>query len=390
MGIGLSSIKLISQSEWDGASRSWEIAGDGSSAIVTTGFFPVESWGAWADSLDASVALPVLLSGRLQLSIRAFGVGSNIGREVAVRVGDVSQTIILGESLTTHVLNFDVKDPASRIFFEGYCLDTEVDSRGLGIGLTNIEIIRDGVITSKFLKRTRRLRDKAIDNHVLQNEKNRSMSTERAVKNALGLTGKIYLLRIRTLDLLFENWIEVIKTYSLALENESNVNLLVACPTRSMKHFLPLAMQFLSRINHYSTPIHFVFIEDESELLNALAKNADLVVVRGPDELELNINFAECGRRSVDIGPSTVDTHFGRPTYPVKVRRQIRQMIFGEHLPLVLTHEYDNEELFRAFVESSKMQVSNNEEKELTNISSSSFTDDFIALFQSGSAAENG
>ena len=62
------------------------------------------------------------------------------------------------------------------------------------------------------------------------------------------------------------------------------------------------------------------------------------------------------------IGPTCddCDADLNRDTtFPVSVRRQIRNMLYGEFLPVVLTSDYDNEQLLQAFVESSRCRLIN-------------------------------
>jgi hypothetical protein len=162
--------------------------------------------------------------------------------------------------------------------------------------------------------------------------------------------------------LMFDNWIEVLKVYSLALENNKDVNLLIVCPSNLVKFVFPFATQFFNRMDPRSTLIHFVFVDDPSASFDSLQKYQDLILVRRADGKEFDTYLEQYERQWVTIGPKYDDSDTDElrdTTFPVSVRRQIRNMLYGEFLPVVLTSDYDNEQLLQAFVESSRCRLIN-------------------------------
>jgi len=352
-----SAIKRFGNNQWSGAPLSWFLGGMKSGDIWPVGFFPVEHWGAWAESEQASLVLPVAISGMLQVSLGAMSVGKNIGREVTVRIGDSIQTLILDGSLKTYLLDFEIEKPAKQIFFDGYVVDTEIDLRGqsdsraLGIGISSISI---KLKAKHSFPLTQRVKKKIIKN---QDGNPGEINSELphlpsvSVTMNLEISGLIYLMEFRAIDLMFDNWREIAKNYSLALENQRDTHLLIACPYNLMKFIIPLATEFFDRIQPISTPVHFMFSDRMDSLLESLVARANLILIRRADGMECNYYLELNKGRRVTIGPSAdaADSEMSEPTYPIKLRRQLRPIMHEETLPVVFTSTYDNGELYKTF-----------------------------------------
>jgi hypothetical protein len=351
-------IKRFGSNDRTGEIYSCDLGGIGAGDIWPIGFYPAETWGAWAESRMASLVIPMSVCGRIQTSVSILAIGKNIGREIEVRIGDSSQKIRLKESLNTYILDFDIATPVNQIFFFGYAIDTEVDSRGLGIGISAFKIAKRRSILSKVMHRLSRKRASIGNATTLDAELEQLAHSDLTLE----LSGRIYLMELRAIDLMFDNWTEILKVYSLALENNKDVNLLIVCPSNLVKFVFPFATQFFNRIDPRSTLIHFVFIDDFSQSLDSLQKYQDLILVRRADGKEFDTYLEQYERQWVTIGPQYDDSDtdvLRGTTYPVSVRRQIRNMLYGEFLPVVLTSDYDNEQLLQAFVESSRYDLIN-------------------------------
>lgn len=116
-----------------------------------SGFSYPEFWGRWTNSATAQVGLQACLpKGMLRVSITAQAFGANIGQPVRFTLGTQDQTATFGQSLTNTSLYFDntqecadrltVHIPAADAYAEGV---PRLGSRGLGLGLTRIEIIKE-------------------------------------------------------------------------------------------------------------------------------------------------------------------------------------------------------------------------------------------------------
>ena len=388
-------IMRFGNTQWNGAPLSWSLGGMNSGNIWPIGFFPIEHWGVWAESEFASLALPVTISGRLQVSLGALGVGRNIGREVSVRIGNSTKTIVLHGSLTTYILDFEIEKPTNQIFFEGYAVDDEIDSRGqidsraLGIGVSSVSIQLNA---NESFALTRRNKEKIKKTRAVPHIKGSAESTlfSRApISMNLEIAGSIYLMEFRAIDLMFENWREIIKNYSQALGNQQDVHLLIACPYKLAKFVLPLVTQFLDRIQPISTPVHLMFSEQMESLFESLVTQENLVLIRRADGMECSLNLERFKGRCATIGPAdeATNSEMSVPTYPVKTRRQLRPIMYEEILPVVFTSSYDNEELFKTFQESFHFSSGSShfekfEQKYIEEKSVTSYIEDFLCQIE--------
>ena len=143
LGIGLAFVRVAAgAADWFDQKSEWPVVGLDSDSLRPVGFYPSESWGAWAKSSKPVVLLPGFVSGRVRVAIEVVGCGSNIGRRVSIRMGSESHEVVLGEVAEIHLLNFDVAEATNLIFIDGCDLDREVDVRGLGIGLAFVRASR--------------------------------------------------------------------------------------------------------------------------------------------------------------------------------------------------------------------------------------------------------
>ena len=140
LGVGVATLSISRSTDWSGQKSEWPVSGLDSDSLRPIGFYPSESWGAWAKSSAPVVLLPGFVSGHVRVAIEVVGCGSNIGRRVSIRMGSESHSVVLGEVAEIHLLNFDVAEATNLIYFDGCDLDREVDIRGLGIGLAFVRV----------------------------------------------------------------------------------------------------------------------------------------------------------------------------------------------------------------------------------------------------------
>ena len=142
LGVGVATLSISRSTDWSGQKSEWPVSGLDSDSLRPIGFYPSESWGAWAKSSAPVVLLPGFVSGHVRVAIEVVGCGSNIGRRVSIRMGSESHSVVLGEVAEIHLLNFDVAEATNLIYIDGCDLDREVDIRGLGIGLAFVRVSR--------------------------------------------------------------------------------------------------------------------------------------------------------------------------------------------------------------------------------------------------------
>ena len=142
LGVGVATLSISRSTDWSGQNSEWPVSGSDSDSLRLVGFYPSESWGAWAKSSKPMVLLPGFVSGRVRIAIEVVGCGSNIGRRVNIRMGGESHEVVLGAVAELHLLNFDVAESTNLIYIDGCDLDCEVDVRGLGIGLAFVRASR--------------------------------------------------------------------------------------------------------------------------------------------------------------------------------------------------------------------------------------------------------
>jgi len=355
-------IERFGGKQWTEELFSSNIGGMDDGNIWPVGFLPIENWGAWAESVDASLILPVSVWGRIQISIDILAIGENIGREITIRIGDEAQKIILKASLNRYQFKFEIQSPVNQVFFQGYVLDQDVDSRGLGIGISQLQIKRNSSYFSKLVNKIKQIM-RSSGTRSAEKKVEQVLATNMGPSvTKLEIEGSIYLMELRALDLMFDNWVEIIKCYSLALENINNTNLIIICPSKLRKFICPFANQFFNRIQPRSTLIHFIFLDQPSDIYHSLSDFENVTIIRRADGLEYDSYLDNCHRNWVSIGPSVNEidnTESFTSTFPVTVRRQIRQLLYGEFLPVVLTSDYDNDQLLKVFADCSQFGANN-------------------------------
>ena len=138
-------------------------------------------------------------------------------------------------------------------------------------------------------------------------------------------------------------------------------------------------------------PVRGVELEDEQmdSLFESLLTQENLVLIRRADGMECSLNSERFKGRWATIGPSDAATNseMSKPTYPVKIRRQLRPIMYEELLPVVFTSSYDNEELFKAFQKSSHFSSGSShsekfQDKYLEVKSVTSYIEDFLCQIQ--------
>jgi hypothetical protein len=142
LGVGVATLSICRATNWSGQKSEWPALGLASDSLRPIGLHPSESWGAWAKSSTPVVLLPGFISGCVRVAIEVVGCGSNIGRCINIRMGSESHEVVLGDVAELHLLNFDLAESTNLIYIDGCDLDSEVDVRGLGVGLAFVRVTR--------------------------------------------------------------------------------------------------------------------------------------------------------------------------------------------------------------------------------------------------------
>ena len=129
----------------------WSLGNPALSGVWPIGFYPSDLWGSWAELQNATILLPVIVSGPIHITIQLIGSGVNVGREITVRFGSEARQVKLSPYLEAMHFEFCPNEPTSQLSFEGYDLDFETDRRGLGVGVASITLIQSAQWTGSKL-----------------------------------------------------------------------------------------------------------------------------------------------------------------------------------------------------------------------------------------------
>ena len=348
LGVGVSDLQITRVLPWEGASLVQAFGNSQNYEIWPIGFFPNEGWGIWANSLNASLVLPKAVSGKFRLKITMMACGDNAGQPIEIRIGNSKQSVAPIFLLQTFLLDFEITEPANRVYFSGYALDCQVDSRGLGVGVSLVEIYNPTAWIERSGRIIRSLVNKIRKKNISKEQE--SFDSPRDNGPTLLLEGKIFLMHLHPIDLMFENWKDVVVTYATALQNHQTANLVVVCTGIPKSAILPLVAQFFDRIQPLTTPVHFVFFDKDQQAVSEILNFQDLVLINRSDGLDLNHKFTE--QMLFTIGPNADDSmnnSSAQPTFSVGVQQRVHTLVYGHFLPLALTNEFVRDELSETF-----------------------------------------
>lgn len=203
---------------WDGREINMSFAiGDEATANLL-GFYTPEPWGTWANFREPGVVLFNKISGAFTLTLEAIGFRDNIGRDIQVRVGTETRSIVLTPGLKEYRLQFTVETPTNYIFFSGLHpmpVTNSPDIRFLALGLSKITISRDKSVES-----------------VTQPEPESFM---------VNVDGVVYTTVFNPVDNR-KNWHQIVTAFIYAFQNREDATLIL-----KVAHKLPTA--FLSHLH---------------------------------------------------------------------------------------------------------------------------------------------
>jgi hypothetical protein len=78
-----------------------------------------ETWGAWSATDGASLVLPVILEGRIQVSLKAWIDPQNLERDLELVLGETSAHIELSPEPTIYCFSTDLPSPTREIVLRG-------------------------------------------------------------------------------------------------------------------------------------------------------------------------------------------------------------------------------------------------------------------------------
>jgi phosphoglycerol transferase len=119
----------------------------GELSVASGLFLPPETWGSWSTDKVVNLVFKRPLPEEFRLMIDARAYGPNVGKPITLKVGDISQDIVLSGDFQrktvlvqnpkrTNEIDFIVPNPTSP--FEQGLGD---DKRRLGVGFRGLEIV---------------------------------------------------------------------------------------------------------------------------------------------------------------------------------------------------------------------------------------------------------
>ena len=128
------------------ASIALSFAKSAAGTVKAEGLYPAEDWGAWSAEPEISIALPVEVTGRVKVTVRAHVLADNVGRTIRMHIGDDMQEFVLNVTPGDVDLVFNVAKAARLVTIEGFRQRTpqeagrKGDTRSLGIALWSMRI----------------------------------------------------------------------------------------------------------------------------------------------------------------------------------------------------------------------------------------------------------
>jgi hypothetical protein len=121
--------------EWRGEPFVVQLGKGREAEASLVGFNSREEWGAWTSRTIGEVVLPCLVEGRVRIKLFGWVLPGHSGTPVILSLGDVSRSIVVAETGSTQVLDFELRTPTDRIRVEFPTALSIGDSRELGIAI---------------------------------------------------------------------------------------------------------------------------------------------------------------------------------------------------------------------------------------------------------------
>lgn len=255
---------------WDGARRTLGFSHDAAwpDFLSIAGFYPRESWGCWSEASDPWIILPFMLTGVVELSLLAQGLGSNIGRTVSIAVGPERHSIILTGEPCVHAFTVTLDRPTNLIKFDG--LDAQpipglVDGRTMALGVHSLTMER---------KRAADAQSEASGAHVPK---------PWAPARVVALDGVVYTSVLNPEDGR-KNWGDILTAFCFALRDKADATLVLKMTHHSSHPFIESFMRYIRAIG--PTDCRVV-------LVNAFLDDATYAALRDRSTFYVNASHGE-------------------------------------------------------------------------------------------------
>ncbi len=141
---------------WDGREQALDFQLHSPDVGALLGFYRPEPWGAWSCNAEASIALPWLLHGDVELELEVRAYGRNQGRRLVASLGDAFQPLRIGGGEESHVLRFTLDRPARLLYILGIDprpLTGAAEQRSIGMGISGLRVRRAAEAATQGLVR---------------------------------------------------------------------------------------------------------------------------------------------------------------------------------------------------------------------------------------------
>lgn len=155
MGIGLETLTvqrrrgevpcIKGKAAWAEETATFRFTSSETESAILKGFHPREQWGTWSRDSAPKVLLPFMISGRVAVAIAGSAFGPNMGRPIAVKIGNTTRDVTFAEGGSTVRFCLHIADPVDEVQFSGLIPSSAIqtgDPRLLGIGLQSMTIER--------------------------------------------------------------------------------------------------------------------------------------------------------------------------------------------------------------------------------------------------------
>jgi hypothetical protein len=178
------------------------------------------------------------------------------------------------------------------------------------------------------------------------------VSNTSPVKANLEMQGNVFVLVVRSSDLIANQWIEIIKNFALVYESRHDTHLVVVCPSSWITTFLLPVSQFIDRLSSKKVNIHFSFLDCLDDEFKELCTHPNVRLVLREDGLDFEMAGVVLANTNLTIGPSsglTTGSNGPQPSVVVDLLAQPAQLISGTKSPVALGFLYDNSSLCLSF-----------------------------------------
>lgn len=225
---------------WDGSVTRLAFTDTSPDRGCLVGFYRPEPWGSWSRTDNPWLLVPIPLSGRLRLRLRAVGYGPNAGRSVTVTVGGCARRFTLTAEARTHELEFDIPDGviANTIEFGGLTvsrLPDAADVRSMALGLSWLELEgRSGRLRDRLPRPVRRM---------LAHPPTDLPRSSGVARETVSVSGVVYTTVLNPCDGR-KNWQDLVTAFCWAFREQPEATLLLKMTHHSLSSYFS-ALQFL-------------------------------------------------------------------------------------------------------------------------------------------------